>query len=83
MTTSEYETYWIPALDALKLRGSAFELDTLLGIGEFTVWYDRMPSEDTPMSDELKELLKKLAGPHGKALLRAYRIRKGLQDDNQ
>lgn len=59
-----------------------YMLDDLLGVHEYEFGYYRrrthVPRHD-PMPEELKNLLIMLAGPHGHALLKTYRIRKGLE----
>lgn len=55
------------------------ELDKALGVTEYRDYYNRSADKDTPMDEELKKLLVMLAGPHGKTILKAYRIRKGLK----
>lgn len=45
-----------------------------LGISkEYKLYRERHEREDTPMSDELKDLLTKLAGPYGKVVLAAFK----------
>lgn len=55
------------------------ELDKALGITEYREFFPRPASLDKPMNEELKKLLVLLAGPHGKTILKVYRIRKGLE----
>lgn len=54
-------------------------LDKQLGMSEYRLFYVRPSIEDTKMAEDLKKLLVMLAGPHGKAILKAYRIQKGLE----
>lgn len=61
-----------------------YMLDDLLGVHEYEFGYYKRRismsvSRHAPMPEELKNLLIMLAGPHGHALLKAYRIRKGLE----
>ena len=56
--------------------GDARKLDDLIGI---PAYHDYELGDRNPISDELKSLYQKLAGPHGKAILKAYRIQKGLE----
>lgn len=55
------------------------ELDKALGITEYHDFYRSRQEDDTPLPEELKKLLLMLAGPHGKTILKVYRIRKGLK----
>lgn len=55
-------------------------LDEALGITEFEDYIHRLAAQDRPMPDgPLKDLLKALGGPYGKAILKAYRIKRGLE----
>lgn len=60
------------------LHEMCIELDKFLGIKEYQNYAGRSLDHDYPMSDDLKQLLVNITGPNGKAILRAYRIRKGL-----
>lgn len=81
MTTEEYETYWAPAL--YKLYGnnippanSSEKLQVILGTMEFTDWLITFPArDDYPMQEGLKTILKMLAGPYGRTILKALEIR--------
>lgn len=64
--------------DARDAHDICLELDKLLGIKEYQNYVGRSLDHDYPMSDDLKQLLANITGPNGKAILRAYRIRKGL-----
>lgn len=76
MTTNEYNKYWLPAAEALGIFDH--RLDTLLGVEECFNWCRRTEDKDTHLSKGMKELLIKLAGPHGRTILKAYRIKKCL-----
>ena len=54
------------------------ELDLLLGLDEYKNYYFARHGIHPPLPVELKNLLKALVGPYGKAVLKAYRIKKGL-----
>jgi hypothetical protein len=76
MKVAEYEKYWKPAANRFYLE----RLAPLLGMqSEYFAFLRRPGQEDWPMSEELKNLLVKLAGPHGKAILKMYRIQRGLE----
>ena len=75
--------YWWPAvaniIDSDLYAHKAKLLDKALGVTIYSDYMSRPEHMDYPLSDEMKELLVKLAGPHGRTVLRAYRIRKGLE----
>lgn len=77
MTSQELIDYWIPACMGLGVAAS--RLDGALGIDEYVKYTSSTAINDRHMSSELRILLIKLAGPHGKTILRAFRIRKGLE----
>lgn len=84
MIRDDWVSHWIPACENLFGKGHSFEwnkqLDDALGIDELqSVWGNDESPRFKPMTEELKKLLELLAGPHGKTLLKAYRIRKGLE----
>ncbi len=92
MNAKDYANYWVPACKNLfdermyrlgdgqeEIYSWASQLETALGIGNLTAYWQRTAREDYPMSTELRELLTKLAGPHGKTVLKTYRIQKGLE----
>lgn len=82
MTHADLCKYWIPAADSLfrdARTGGLFKLEKLLGSDEFTVYRGRRPYEDTSSTDEVKNLLVMLTGPHAKTVLQMYRIRRGLK----
>lgn len=79
MTYSELMTYYIPAcrniMGDTKIT-TAKEFDKLLGTSMYRGYnYDSRAR----LSEMEIQLLKLLAGPHGKAILKAYRIQKGLE----
>lgn len=52
----------------------------MLGVNDFYDFLKRNAYYDKKMSEgPFKELLKKLGGPHAKTILKAYRIKKGLE----
>jgi hypothetical protein len=90
VTVNECEKYWHPAAknvcnepsvrspNASRLtRG--FRLDTALGVRIYHEYIHTVDTgSDEPLSYEWKKLLTSLAGPHGKTILKIYRIQKGL-----
>lgn len=81
MNRKDVEKYWIPACARLLSEEmyDKHKLDELLGINEYGRYMNRAHAEDYPMSESLQQLLRSLAGPHGKTLLKVYRIKKGLE----
>ena len=88
MNQEDVEKLWYPAAERLKLdyknlqnRGDA--LDDALGVNYFEGYRHRGHHQDRPMPDgPFKELLKALAGPHGKTILRAYQIKHGIKHED-
>jgi hypothetical protein len=84
MTMVEYAVFWTPAANRVcssrcNEKGEE-NLALLLGMQPaFVAFLNRPGEKDWPMSEELKELLIKLAGPHGATVLKIYRIQKGLE----
>ena len=54
-------------------------LDKALGRNMYKLYYTRKFSNDGPIRPQTRELLRKLAGPHGKTILKMYRIQKGWE----
>lgn len=97
MVYEELIKYWIPAVDSLGLglptgfgdwkygkNGFApyLKLDKLLGTQEYSQYYKASVFKgQTLLPEDLKRLLVMLRGPHAKAILKAYRIQKGLEND--
>lgn len=90
MTSQEAQKYWYPVVHVLYGKIDIFtaaetiyskyhRLDEELGIKEYSKYINRPSAADYPMSDELKNLLTLLIGPHGKTILKMYRIKKGLE----
>jgi len=77
MTTFEFQEFWVPACTALKV--TSLELDVLIGSEEWSIFNKRMSWEDTPLPENLKQLLVMLAGPHGPTILRAYRAKHDIR----
>jgi hypothetical protein len=93
MTLTELRAYWLPACERVigNVRNghstyegwsTYIELDILLGIREYRDnYYTKInTAQERNIPDDLKRLLIALAGPHSKAILKAYRIRKGLDE---
>lgn len=87
--------YWIPACESVYTDGLTplpmnvrdridfyHRLDKDLDIREYHFYRVNPPQDDKPISADLRELLIKLAGPHGKTILKAYQIRKGIVHDH-
>lgn len=80
--------YWQPALlnlfgpvdnnDRKEVYHHFRKLDKALVVSIHADYCSRLRSEDFPLSDDMRELLIKLAGPHGKVILKAYQIKKGI-----
>lgn len=87
--TAEVIKYWLPAVGNLLdkpsnhvLVSDCHELDQLLGVDFYRKFKTAHDLKEAPvMNAKLKRLLTALAGPHGKTLLKAYRIKKGLEHD--
>lgn len=79
MTPTEMRELWVPAKRALKI--DSFELEAALGIEVWSNFTQNSPvvRPDPPLSEELALVLRQLAGPHGPTILKAYRIKKGLE----
>lgn len=81
--------YWKPAAQNLSRLGALYpsynswglysKLGDALGIKEYDDFLGRANHLDFPISDELKQLLIMLTGPHAVTILKAYRIQKGLE----
>lgn len=82
MTSEEAHSIWADAIRGLELEfnneGGGL-LDRLLGVNEFKRWSWVSLEDETPMPEQLKEVVRKLAGPHGRTILKAYRIKRGLE----
>lgn len=83
--------YWFPAaynlFGAVDINNSqdtyyaCARLDTALGVSLHKDYCARSASEDFPLEPEMKELLRKLKGPHGKTILKAYQIKHGVKNE--
>jgi hypothetical protein len=96
MTYDELFEYWMPVANKFFPKGAEISgldglhghipyqaVDRLLGIDEYTYGYyhaSQRTKPSTPISQELKQLLVALAGPHGDTILKIYRIQKGLDE---
>jgi hypothetical protein len=81
MTTDEVIDLLSPALLGLGRRNviaDAEWLDDQLGVTHYRD-YQFLHSADKPAPEDYKNLLRQLAGPHAHAILKAYRIKKGLE----
>lgn len=84
MTVSDLYNYYVPASRSLfgynpVMSVSLALLDQALGIAAYATYMRTEYVNDSPLDEEIRQLLIKLAGPHGKTILKAYRIRKGLE----
>lgn len=61
------------------LGDACLALDKALGVDLYRGYMTRPSTLDFPLPAHWRELLTKLAGPHGKTILRAYRIKRGLE----
>lgn len=83
MTNDEIHTLYIPAcqnvmspIESWVSMKNAEDFDKLLSINEYELWVNKIRN---PLPDELRNLLIGLAGPYHVAILKAYKIRKGLK----
>jgi hypothetical protein len=81
MNNDDAYTYWWPVVEKLlgvyQLRegGQCTEFQRILGTNEYTKYLRRSTLDDYPMHEDLKQLLIKLAGPHGDTLYKVLKIR--------
>lgn len=82
MTNDELLDLWEPAADRLFSDTNQFSklkhLDEALGTRHYSVWCHSNSLQDEPLPKEMTDLLKKILGPHGNTILKAYQIRKGI-----
>lgn len=82
MNIADIHAYWIPAIKSLygtEDTTNAHRLDRALGVLEYQTYVRSEHAKDVPIDPELVPVLRALAGPYAKAVLKAYRIRKGLE----
>lgn len=87
MLPREILQYWQPAAlnlyradnPMMDLSTMYNKLDEVLGVNLYRTAYIAHPDPREALPEEMKHLLTALAGPHGKTILRAYRIQKGLE----
>ncbi len=83
MTLDELRKYLLPALRGLGLQETIFnaeKLDEMLSVDWYKNYHHSKKGEIPPsLSEEAKTLYRGLAGPHAQTILKAYRIRKGLE----
>lgn len=85
MTMEEFDKYWAPVAHKFypnaPLNGdlrAVRMLSKALGLwSEYKEWLE-IKKDDPSMTDELKQLLLKLAGPHGRTILKAYQVQRGI-----
>lgn len=85
MNADDNYDYWEPAAVALfpdlSVEDSEKALECALGCTDYTDFIMRPAMDDFHIPEEKRKLLKALAGPHGKAILRAYQIQRGIKHD--
>lgn len=74
MTYEELAKYWVPAADNLGVLHH--RLDNILGVDE---WCVGLELSGKPLPEDLRNLLVMLTGLHAYAILKMYRIKKGLE----
>jgi len=86
MTHDEFRQYWEPARNTFGLpkppgsQETGYEHPAYLLARAIGVSYrDLGHWKFIPLTDELKDLLKALAGPHRETMLKIHQIRKGLR----
>jgi hypothetical protein len=76
MTDEEVEEFYFPAFANLIGNDPTislwdYRLEDLIGIYH-------IECDNIPLPDNIKQLLRAFAGPHGKTMFRVYQIQKGL-----
>ena len=83
MTSEEVKKYFWPAVENILggtySQSSIDDFDRKYTKGELYLWAHRVTSMDYPMSEEMKNLLIKLASLHGPTIAKMYQIQKGLK----
>jgi hypothetical protein len=73
-------TYYSPALNNICGPSPRIgSLDKLLGVTIMSDYWVRITIDDRPLPDDWREFLTQLAGPYGKAILKAYRVKYKLE----
>ena len=90
MNLDDFIKYWIPACTNLfgehDVGGVGFridfytKLDRALDVELYTRFWCRASRRDKPLDENTRNLLVKLAGPHGRTILRAYQIQHGIEN---
>lgn len=94
MKTSELNAYYLPAVanilqqpmdrvykyieNSYNEEQTLCEFDEKLGEPLFQTWRSGRSWDDKPLTDSMRKLLVKLAGPNGHFWLAYYRVQKGL-----
>lgn len=89
MNSDEETAYWVPAVENLFPGydpnfinyGKERALQRALGNTIWDEWLTVPRWGEVPLSEEMKSLLIMLAGPHGKAILRIYQIKHGIEHE--
>jgi hypothetical protein len=84
MTRDEAMQYWYPAVRNLfdvpghESLYHSRELDKCLGVEHYRIYLQTALEDDKPLPQDMIDLLIKLRGPHGKAILKAYQAQRGI-----
>jgi hypothetical protein len=83
MHVEDYLEYWAPAVDNLFPGSWVYPANTSVDKSKrlATALGIEYPLGNHRLDDGLRELLIKLKGPHGKTILKMYRIQKGLKGE--
>lgn len=82
MTCEEIIELLVPALQGLgraSTVGQAKLLDQETGVDYYHQYSMSRSIEHVPLPEDYANLLRQLAGPHAHTILKAYRIKKGLE----
>lgn len=88
MDRDGFDEYYLPAacaimgISAMYIRDKLEvreDFDAMLGTPLYADYVNRKHSEDKPLPDNWKRLLTAIAGPYGKAILKAHQIKYGVE----
>lgn len=82
MTYDDVIELLVPALQGLgraSTVGQAKLLDQETGVDYYHQYSTLQPMRHVPLPEDYANLLRQLAGPHAHTILKAYRIKKGLE----
>jgi hypothetical protein len=88
MDEEDYSTYYFPAMERILPTPKSYKgrttkvvaFDMMLGVELGREYLGRTVAEDRPLPDDWRDFLSQLAGPYGQAILKAYRIKYGLEE---